>query len=90
MTPTLMVVATVAAKGYAPAMSGQQPDELAPSLPRERWWKPDGNAPGEGCSAAPREGLPCPACLLGELHFNGLFQLICDTCGRVAEAAVFT
>jgi hypothetical protein len=34
--------------------------------------------------------MACPSCLLGALYFNGLFQLICDTCGRVAEAGVFT
>jgi hypothetical protein len=39
--------------------------------------------------ALPRT-MACPSCLLGALHFNGLFQLICDTCGRVAEAGVFT
>jgi len=71
-------------------MSGQEAKEPARKAKRERWWKLDESVRGGLCSTAPREGLPCPACLLGELHFDGLFQLICDTCGRVAEAAVFT
>lgn len=54
-----------------------------------KWWKRDADD-DKLCVVEPKEGFPCPACLLGELHYNGLFQLICDNCGRVAEAAVFT
>lgn len=56
----------------------------------KKWWKQGTEEKSENCAVAPREGMPCPSCLLGELYFNGLFQLICDNCGRVAEAAVFT
>lgn len=56
----------------------------------ERWWKPAASDEAPACDPEPREGFPCPSCLLGELRYNGLFQLLCDTCGRVAEAGVFT
>lgn len=58
--------------------------------PVQRWWKSAPNQVQAACEPEPREGFPCPSCLLGELHYNGLFQLLCDTCGRVAEAGVFT
>lgn len=57
---------------------------------KERWWKPTDGVGTKACEKEPREENPCPSCLLGELHYNGLFQLICDNCGRVAEAAGFT
>lgn len=56
----------------------------------DRWWRKGERPAGGDCRTAPKEGLPCPSCLLGELQFDGLFQLVCDTCGRVAESAVFT
>ncbi len=64
-------------------------DAQHPPNPDRKWWQSDArdDAP---CEPEPKEGFPCPSCLLGELQYNGLFQLICDTCGRVAEAAVFT
>ena len=71
-------------------MTEPLPDTTTRPAPRDHWWKGDGGAAAPDCHPAPREGMPCPSCLLGELNFNGLFQLICDTCGRVAEAAVFT
>lgn len=55
-----------------------------------KWWQSDDAGNNKPCAPGPKEGFPCPACLLGELYYNGLFQLICDNCGRVAEAAVFT
>jgi len=59
--------------------------------PVDRWWKSDDAGEEQAaCEPDPREGQPCPSCLLGELQFNGLFQLLCDNCGRVAEAGVFT
>lgn len=66
----------------------QKPQESARS--DKKWWKKDAADKSKTCEAEPREGNPCPSCLLGELHYNGLFQLICDNCGRIAEAAVFT
>lgn len=60
------------------------------SKPVERWWKPAADETKVACGYEPREGFPCPSCLLGELQYNGLFQLICDNCGRVADAGVFT
>jgi len=56
----------------------------------EPWWKQAIDKKVDTCGHEPREGFPCPSCLLGELHYNGLFQLVCDNCGRVAEAGVFT
>ena len=64
--------------------------EHHPFAPDEKWWKHGGTEKPKPCDEEPREGRPCPSCLLGELYYNGLFQLICDNCGRVAEAAVFT
>jgi hypothetical protein len=66
------------------------PKPQRPAHSDKKWWKQETIDQSKDCAAEPREGHPCPACLLGELHFNGLFQLICDNCGRVAEAAVFT
>ena len=60
------------------------------SQSNKKWWKQEAAERPESCEAEPREGNPCPSCLLGELYYNGLFQLICDNCGRVAETAVFT
>lgn len=59
----------------------------------EKWWKKNSEEArpvDSTCGTDLREGMACPSCLLGELQYNGLFQLICDNCGRVAEAAVFT
>lgn len=54
------------------------------------WWKSGADDNLADCALEPREGFACPSCLLGELHYNGLFLLVCDNCGRVAEAGVFT
>jgi len=58
--------------------------------PVDRWWKLTEGDEQTTCDPDLREGFPCPSCLLGELHYNGLFQLRCDNCGLVAEAGVFT
>lgn len=76
-------------------MDAQQPDgksgrPASEQGPGRRWWQTTPPSRGDECRLVPRDGLVCPSCLLGALHFNGLFQLICDTCGRVAEAGVFT
>ncbi len=76
-------------------MDAKQPDEdsgrsSGAQWPGQRWWQTTQPSSGGECRVAPHDGLACPFCLLGALHFNGLFQLICDTCGRVAEAGVFT
>jgi hypothetical protein len=57
----------------------------------EKWWKSVDDAESKNdCDRQPMDGEHCPSCLIGYLGFNGLFQLICDTCGRVAEHSVFT
>lgn len=67
-------------------------NESSPSSNRgAKWWHVNGgNQPKKDCEHQPVEREPCPSCLIGQLVYNGLFQLICDNCGRVAEHAVFT
>lgn len=83
------IVVGIERKGYPESMT---PSQQLPNttIPKDKWWKSPGKEEAPTCREEPREGYPCPTCLLGELHYNGLFQLICDNCGRVAEAAVFT
>lgn len=57
----------------------------------QKWWRKDSDEnTGRECNPLLTEGQPCPSCIIGQLRYNGLFQLICDTCDRVAEQAVFT
>ncbi|MCB8935039.1 MAG: hypothetical protein H6663_06185 [Candidatus Promineofilum sp.] len=58
--------------------------------PAPKWWKESRKADSGTCYEHLHETMPCPSCLLGELYYDGLFQLVCDQCGRVAETAVFT
>ena len=58
--------------------------------PIPKWWEKGKNAGSESCREQLRETMPCPSCLLGDLYYDGLFQLVCDHCGRVVETAVFT
>lgn len=83
-------LAAAAGSGYSGLMSAS-PQSRLPAKPKEKWWKLGLDADRASCRREePHDGNPCPDCLLGELRYNGLFQLICDHCGRVAEAAVFT
>ena len=88
-------VAAQPSRRYSHSVDTQPPQQesqrpASEQWPRQQWWQNTNRAGEDDCHATPREGLPCPSCLLGTLHFNGLFQLICDTCERVAEAGVFT
>ena len=77
---------------YSEVIMRTSPEQIPPK-PIEKWWKQkqeNGNTDYQPCIEDVQEGYTCPSCLLGELRYNGLFQLICDNCGRVAEAAVFT
>lgn len=83
-------LAATAGSVYSGLMSAF-PQSRPAAKTKEKWWKQGLDEDHISCRPQePREGHPCPDCLLGELHYNGLFQLICDNCGRVAEAAVFT
>jgi len=56
---------------------------------KDYWWKKDG-AEQQSCELQPRPGHTCPICGKGVLAYDGLFVLVCDHCGYVAESGAFS
>ena len=52
---------------------------------KEYWWKRE-DSEEESCRIPPRPGQTCPECGEGTLAYDGLFILVCDLCGYVAES----
>lgn len=50
--------------------------------------------PGSTCSAKvkiPQAGEQCPRCGSGRLDYNGLLELVCESCGyRAPDGGAFT
>ncbi|MCA9933822.1 MAG: hypothetical protein H6662_09610 [Ardenticatenaceae bacterium] len=47
--------------------------------------------PGDLCLlTTPKAGDTCPFCHEGELHYDGLFLLVCNRCNKIAEGGCFT
>lgn len=78
-------------KGKSVSSMGMKPAQATPdNAAKQPWWRMEDKAPAASCERMLLPGDSCPHCGEAALAYNGLFQLECRECKKIAEPGAFT